>query len=459
MGLGTRLALERPFAMRWVLLFVALSSAGCTIDDIPFRCGRDDQCVDHGKHGQCEVSGYCSFPDDGCDSKRRYGILSPSELADRCVPRCVDKLALGGQFSCALRVDGKTSCWGDAENGQLGNGKSSEASHPTPIEVPAIGAAVDLAAGGVHACAINQASGNVWCWGNNKSKQLGSTDDTATGPLEILQKGPNAGEPSVQVTAGGLHSCARGSYGIECWGNDLQGQLGIPTGIPLTAVATPTRVDAQGFTIPSVKTEAVVAGGLHSCARLPNDQLWCWGSNSDGQLGEPAGNPKYELTPVQMTIVGGPANDVALGLAFTCARVGISVRCWGGNAAGQLGNPAGAQPTIVALDGQPTEICAGQAHACALLDDGRAQCWGNDDSGQLGLEGKPPKSPPAIVDLGVAISHIYCGYTHTCALTENDRVYCWGDNEHGELGNGESGDTTAHPEPDRAVTAALCQDL
>jgi alpha-tubulin suppressor-like RCC1 family protein len=230
------------------------------------------------------------------------------------------------------------------------------------------------------------------------------------GPLEILATGHTAGEPSVQVTAGGAHSCARGSYGIKCWGNNLQGQLGIPPAAPLLqAVAKPTRVEGQGFTVASIKTESVVAGAFHTCARLPGNQLWCWGSNANGQLGEPAGNPKLELTPVQVTIAAGPVSDVAAGAAFTCVRVGISVRCWGEDGSSQLGSPAGTQPTNVVLDEQPTELCAGTTHACALFDNGLAQCWGNDDVGQIGPEGKPPKSPPAKVDLGVAIRHIYCG--------------------------------------------------
>src|SRR5262249_38310813 len=128
----------------------------------------------------------------------------------------------------------------------------------------------------------------------------------------------------------------------------------------------------------------LVTGGSHACALFKNGTLWCWGTNTDGQLGVTA---QSELGPVQAAITN--VVDVAAGLRNTCAvRMGGAVGCWGESNA-SLGAPAGTPQLGVPaqVQGAPPSdhIAVGFAHACALASsDHSAWCWGHNDSGQVG---------------------------------------------------------------------------
>lgn len=233
--------------------------------------------------------------------------------------------------------------------------------------------------------------------------------------------------------------------------------------------------------------QAVVSldvGGFSACALLSDGRVKCWGGNGSGQLGLgdtlSRGGAPGELGPALPTLdlgtdAGGAplrAVELALGLDFACARLEDGrVKCWGGNAFGQLGlgdtEPRGDQagemgdalPFVdLGTDGlgsplAASSLAAGGHTACAVLATGTLRCWGRNDLGQLGLgdtddRGDEPGemgdqlAPPSLLG---AVAEVAVGYVHTCARGAGGEVWCWGAGAAGQLGNGGSSDVGDQP--------------
>jgi len=341
----------------------------------------------------------------------------------------VQAVAAGGEHSCALTSGGGVKCWGVSNYGQLGNG--STANRTTPVDVIGLGSGVQaIAAGGEHSCAL-ASGGSVKCWGYNFYGQLGngSTGHQST-PVDVIGLGSNV----QAIAAGGEHGCALTSGGaVKCWGNNGSGQLGNGS-----AGHQSPPVDVSGL---GSGVQAIATGGQHSCALTSGGAVKCWGDNDYGQLGN--GSMVDQSTPVDVSGLGSGVQAIAAGRYHSCAlSVGGAVKCWGGNNFGQLGNgSAGHQSTPVevsGLGGGVQAIAAGGEHSCALTSGGTVKCWGYNTSGQLGNGSTVNQSTPVDVSgLGSGIQAIATGGTHTCALTGVGAVKCWGYNYFGQLGNGE----------------------
>jgi alpha-tubulin suppressor-like RCC1 family protein len=141
-------------------------------------------------------------------------------------------------FSCAIDSSGVAKCWGSDFRGSLGNGPP-EAAENTPQLVQELGGdVVDLALGGGHACAIE--SGNLYCWGNNQWGQLG-IGDTTDRLVATRVPFPNSSSPLQNVEAGYFHTCAQlRNNDLYCWGRNSNGQIGV--GSRKTKFTTPQRV-------------------------------------------------------------------------------------------------------------------------------------------------------------------------------------------------------------------------
>ncbi len=180
----------------------------------------------------------------------------------------------------------------------------------------------------------------------------------------------------------------------------------------------------------------------HTCALLNTGTVKCWGSNSDGQLGD--GTTTNRLTPVTVTGLGSGVVAISAGASHTCAvLVTGAVKCWGNNQFGKLGDGTKTSSSIpVAVSGLSSgvsAIAAGANHTCALLRTGGVKCWG--DAGKTGDgSGLERVTPVDVSGLSSGVSVITAGFYHSCALLKSGAVKCWGSADRGATGDGGGGD-------------------
>lgn len=258
----------------------------------------------------------------------------------------------------------------------------------------------DLATGGAQTCAT-QPDGSLWCWGSNGYGQLGiGTTAAQTSPMQVLA--PSGGNAVAEVSAGQNHTCLRMNNGsLFCWGRNDSGQLGDGN---TTQRVSRAYVSTLGYTVVEVS-----AGYDHTCARTTGGKLFCWGSNARGQLGIGT-DPSPRTTPTLVTLPGNAvAAEVTTGTYFTCARsTDGSLYCWGDNTFGQLGLGDLTQRT------SPVQV-------------------------PLAIQKSPPIFPP----VAVKFAGVSAGERHTCAMSTDHKLWCWGYGSYGQLGNGTSGYSTS----------------
>jgi alpha-tubulin suppressor-like RCC1 family protein len=290
----------------------------------------------------------------------------------------------------------------------------------------------NVAAANSDTCGVS--SGRLYCFGaapdgrtRNTPERLGS--DTSW----------------VQVSSGlSAHCALRRDETVWCWGIDDQGQLGQGD--------TTTRLEPTRVTLPRAATR--VRGRYASfCATLDDGSLYCWGANEEGQLAqnEPLSDPAPDrLQPVR---VGTDVDwtDVDVGQGHGCGIRSGSLYCWGRNTEGELGvgDGAGVQlrtPTRSSLPATWTSIAAGQSHSCGIREPGGLFCFGDASIGALGLGDTDVHAVPAQVGTDEDWTSIELDTFHTCGIRAPGTLWCWGRNIEGQLG---VGDTTDHPLPTR----------
>jgi alpha-tubulin suppressor-like RCC1 family protein len=302
-----------------------------------------------------------------------------------------------------------------------------------------VGASGDvLAAGGRHGCVVTFGAA-IHCWGANDRGQLGDAG-TATRQTPVRVAGDIA---FAQVTTGAAHTCGLTTDGIAyCWGDDAQGQLGDATRVRRTA---PVRVAT------SERFSALQAGGAHSCGITTGGAIACWGANDRGQLGDDT-PVAARTTPTRVRWPDeGRVTALAVGGAHGCA-LGADGRafCWGANESGQLGDgtrEVRRAPVPVTGDVRYRSLAAGRAHTCGVSTEGRVLCWGNNAERQTGATERRAANPaPATVPLPPDVRAVAAtaGAAHSCALGADGEAWCWGRNAGGQLG---AGTRAARPRP------------
>jgi len=237
------------------------------------------------------------------------------------------------------------------------------------------------------------------------------------------------------VTAGSAHSCGFTSAGdVYCWGRNDSGQLGDSTTVTrLTAVASKKGFLQQGI-------ELLTAGSAHTCGYDANALSFCWGDNTAGQLMD--GTTISRTGPVQgHPDPNGP--NLSAGSRHTCFRHFFAktteVNCWGSNASGQLGNGTTANG-LATVQGLPSDffgtITGGASHTCARTASSVAYCWGSNNAGQLGDGTTSSRLTAVVVQTGLSFASLTAGSAFTCGLTATGVAWCWGANESGQLGDG-----------------------
>jgi alpha-tubulin suppressor-like RCC1 family protein len=191
-----------------------------------------------------------------------------------------------------------------------------------------------------------------------------------------------------------------------------------------------------------------VSVSWHACAITQTSDVYCWGPNSDGQVGD--GTTVDRVTPVRTT---GDLKfaTITVGHYHTCGLdINGALYCWGSNADGQVGRGGDSRvPVHVAPLKSFTSVDAGGSHTCAIATGGGAYCWGANYAGQVGdgVIGGPVTSPTPVVG-GLRFSALSAGNHHTCGLTTDGALYCWGANSQGQIGDAS---TTDRPAPTRVA--------
>ena len=276
-------------------------------------------------------------------------------------------------------------------------------------------------------------------------------------------------EPTT-IVSGSYHTCALYNEGsVKCWGYNLYGQLGQGSTTNLGDNAN----EGGGY-LPIVNlgtgrtATAIVAGLHHTCAKLDNGQVKCWGRNNGGQLGRgntaSIGDGPGEMGDSLQAINFGAGRSASQIFAFgymTCSILDdASTKCWGQNTYGQLGlgntNSRGDAAnemgdSLAAINfgtgRTATMLTGGLDFMCARLDNSTVKCFGRTTYGQVGYESTTNNIGDAVsetgdslaaVNLGTGrtVKFLASGYTHSCAILDNDAIKCWGRNNRGQMGNG-----------------------
>lgn len=329
------------------------------------------------------------------------------------VPAGTWVVAAAQEHTCFVS-GGALWCFGTANDGRLGDGRSA-GNQLRPLR---IGADTDwqvVAAGAEHTCAL-KIDGTVWCWGANATGQLGLGD---TKPRATPQQVPLPARAR-DVQARFTHTCAVLETGkLLCWGANFEGQLGLDDPPNSRERPSPTALP-----LPTL-WRAVAPGDGHTCAIALDGGLWCWGRNTDGELGQGPGAAQQIRAP-QRVGTGLDWVDVMSGQSGTCGlRADRSLWCWGTYASGA---PQPNVPTRVGAASDWAQARFDTFHLCALKLDGALWCQGRNDEGQLGLP--PPAQINALKEIapGTRWSALSTGRFHTCARRTAGTVWCTGSN-------------------------------
>lgn len=372
-----------------------------------------------------------------------------AQLPPRPVALAPGTIAAGTWHTCALAEGGRAYCWGRDSRGQLGDGEDADVVKEEPQAVAGDLTFAQIAAGNTHTCGLTTA-GAAHCWGQDNQGQLGDGDDDggdAVAPTPV-----SGGLTFTRITAGLAHTCALDADGqAHCWGADFSGQGG-DGGQVDDVLHVPTPV-AGGLAFADLS-----AGGSHTCGLATGGAAYCWGSQGDGRLGNGRDDLSGQSEPVR--VLGGLAfTSVAAGSRNSCGVTGDgAAHCWGGDLRGTLGNgsdagEAASQPVAVA-GGLAFSTISMSNHVCGLTTDGQAHCWGGDSDGQLGNgpDAGDAEQPTTVVG-GLTFVALSTGNSHTCGVTDDGAAYCWGDNRDGQLGDGTAAvDGVQSPTP---VTGAI----
>lgn len=260
---------------------------------------------------------------------------------------------------------------------------------------------------------------------------------------------------TLKIIAGGYHTCAILNAGnIKCWGNNSFGQLGQGNTDTIGDDEHPSFIDALDF---GQKVTDAAGGLYHTCVLLEDGSVKCFGDNSKGQLGlghtDNIGDNET-LEAFESVPLPSKALKVYAGTNYNCALLDNQrVKCWGENNFGQLGyghtNNLGDDENVssygyvdIGSNVIKMDISTISYHTCAVLSSADLKCWGLNNQGQLGyghtnnLGDNELPSSYGNVSFGHKVLQVATGFLHTCALSEGQQIRCFGNNSNGQTGLG-----------------------
>jgi alpha-tubulin suppressor-like RCC1 family protein len=430
-------------------------------DCMPPKVCAANQCVDptcaDGMLGAGELDVDCGgkCPPCGPGKKCVAHLDCASELCS--ASKCADivDVAAGNSHACARLGDGRVACWGSNNHCQLADAAKGFKTQPVFLSLPEPALAValgrpDADGDGAHTVVLLAQAG-ILCAGSNDDGQCGNTAKS-----DVCSFLPATGVPGevAAIAAGGAHTCAivKPNGVLYCWGANNAGQLG-------DGGTTPHNTATKVAGIPAVSSVAL--GATFSSALDTVGTPWIWGNGSYGQIGNGSNTTAVKLptNPTALTKV----SMLRAGGDFAMAVDATNVKAWGANYFLELGiandKSDKKTPTPNALAGV-AEIALGASdtvctnyddsqgkclqhsspggHGCAVIAaTGALQCWGRNDSGQLGLGLTGNALPPTFVPkLSGKVVQVALGTNFGCARLESGALRCWGANKYGQTGTG-----------------------
>jgi len=338
------------------------------------------------------------------------------------------RLFMGGNHQCVRGSSGHLFCWGENRQYQTGTGISERGPVSAPMSVVDLGVVEYADSGQRYSCATQQPDGGLYCWGATVLGNMGPHISGESCGIRRCQPTPKALNIKIkdikQVRVGGWLTCViDGAHQVWCWGSNYSGQLSRPANEEGNPV--PTRI--AGLPGPAGK---VVLGAAHVCALVDGD-VYCWGQNLRGQLGD--GTFEDRHTP-QRVDIPEPVVDVDSKSLHTCALTQTKVLyCWGQNAHGEIGispeqDKLMPSPQLVNGLDDIDGIATGVYTTCALKN-GQLLCWGANRNGTLGDGTRVSRHTPAPVQGLEDVVEVDLGASINCALTKQDKLFCWGEHE------------------------------
>lgn len=395
--------------------------------ELPLRGGGEAFCWGEGRLGALGTgsSNATNFP-DSVRSNVRFNALSS-----------------GGGYTCSNDTDGLLYCWGDNTYGALGIGNRLDQFVPRLNSLAEAFLSFDAGSGlgsDNTTCATTTLASETVCWGSNNYGQLGcgvaSEDCPPSDSSTFWITQPNTArgvfviDASLQrpefssVSVGDTHACGilAADGPAYCWGHNDDGELGAATtttcdGSPCSRVALPVGDGAGGQS--PLRFISLSAGGHFTCGVTTADEVFCWGSNSNGQLGNGTTGGSSSVPTRVMGTESESFTVVDAGFLHACAlTMNQRVYCWGDNGSGQLGRGITGPPIAVAdsvvSDLRFATMTVGDLHTCGTTDkpfelrfnnpahatplvSGEIHCWGSNDDGQLGNSTNNNSSQPVRV--------------------------------------------------------------
>lgn len=286
-----------------------------------------------------------------------------------------------------------------------------------------------IVAGKTSSFAIDK-NDNYYAWGLNDTEQFGDGSGTTSATPRLI-----SGHfwSAFHGEGGNRNMCGIKSGKLYCWGSDVDGGVGDGGGV---GGVQPTPIEVPGFT----DWESVSADTNTACGVRTNGRAYCWGNNSNGQVGN--GDQIDQISPIEISGATPDWDMVVTGAFTSCGIRAGAAYCWGSDANGQLGNgaPVGnvLTPGLVTNGWTDwTTLAKRSQTTCGIANGNRAYCWGVGNVGQMGDLGTTLNNPaPVEVDGAGSFTNwekIAVGDDHACGI-RGGRLFCWGNNNHGELG-------------------------
>jgi alpha-tubulin suppressor-like RCC1 family protein len=412
-----------------LVLTAALHAVACTadVDVIGKSTGepgpRDSGAADVGSPDTAHPDTGLPEPDTGAPD---VGV--PPDVGPPPGDLLLAQIAAADTDTCGVTLDGDLYCWGQLPDGHV-------TLVPERVAGAAAGVWQSVTGGAKSHCALRR-DGSVHCFGGNDEGQLGQgdTEPRAT-PVRVAL-------PSAARSVRGRYAsfCATLVDGsLYCWGASEEGQTAQddPFDAPAPDRLSPTHVqNERDWTFADV-------GQGHGCGIRGNGssggELYCWGRNSDGELGLGDGAPGQLRVP-QLAQVPTNWLAVAAGQSGTCGlRTPGALYCFGSGSIAALGLGGGihATPTQVETAEDWTSIDLDTFHTCGIRAPGALYCWGRNDEGQLGQGDTTDRSTPTRVGDFSDWTQISVGRFHSCGLRRGGSVWCAGANDDGRVGTGD----------------------